>query len=92
MVSHKMVWGRILKLGVSLTVALAVVALSLALVQFINPAGPRMSRISPGFLIVIALLLGARYAARRQARKREEILKAVRRRPLGLSDDSSDGS
>ncbi len=76
-----------MKLRVSLTGALVFIALSLAVVQFINPFGARMPRVSPGFLILIALLLAARYAARRQAQKRAEILKAVPRRPLGLSDD-----
>ena len=41
-------------------------------------------------LAVVALLLGARWASQRQARKRAEILKAVPRRPLGLSEDSPD--
>lgn len=40
-------------------------------------------------LIVIALLLiVARFAIRRQAKKRAELLKSVPRRPLGLDDES----
>jgi hypothetical protein len=70
-----------MKLRVNLTAALAVVALVLAAVQ---------SRLSRGWLIFIALLLAARWASQRQARKRAEILKEVPRRPLGLSEDSPD--
>jgi hypothetical protein len=40
--------------------------------------------------VVLALLI-ARFAVRRQARKRAELLKAVPRRPLGLDDDSAAG-
>jgi hypothetical protein len=74
------------KLGLSLTGALMVIALTLAVAEFIS-FGARGSRLNPGVLVIIVLLLGARYAARRQAQKRSEILKAVPRRPLGLSDD-----
>jgi hypothetical protein len=77
-----------MKLRVNMTAALAVVVLVLAFAQYVAPFGPRVFRISPGILIVIALLLAARYGAYRQAKKRDEILKAVPRRPLGLSDDS----
>jgi hypothetical protein len=74
------------KLRVSLTGALMVVALTLVVAEFIR-FGVRGSRLNPGILVIIVLLLAARYAARRQARKRSEILKTVPRRPLGLSDD-----
>lgn len=76
----------------SRTLALAALVLALALVEFIHPFGPRVLRISPGLLVILALLLAARHAVRHEARKREEILKAVPRRPLGLSDDSQDRS
>jgi hypothetical protein len=74
------------KLRVSLTGALMVIALTLAVVELIR-FGAGGSRINPGVLVIIVLLLAVRYAARRQAKKRSEILKAVPRRPLGLSDD-----
>jgi hypothetical protein len=74
------------KLRVSVTGALMVVALTLAAVELIR-FGARGSRVNPGVLVIIVLLLAARYAARCQARKRSEILKTVPRRPLGLSDD-----
>jgi hypothetical protein len=71
-----------MKLRVNLTAALAVIALTLSAAQ---------SRVSRGWLILVALLLGARWAAQRQTRKHKEILKAIPRRPLGLSrDDSAD--
>jgi len=73
-----------------MTAVLAVIALVLAIAQFVAPFGPRVFRISPGILVIAALLLAARYGAHRQAKKRDEILKAVPRRPLGLSDDSPD--
>ena len=77
-----------MKLRLSLTGALMVIALALAAVELIR-FGARGSRINPGVLVIIVLLLAARYAARRQARKRSEILKAVPRRPLGLSDEDA---
>ena len=52
-----------MKLRVNMTAALAVIALVLALAQFVAPFGPRAFRISPGVLVIIALLLGARYGA-----------------------------
>jgi hypothetical protein len=76
------------KLRMSLTAVLAVTALGLAVVQFARPDGPRGYFSSFGLLMLIALLLGGRYAAQRQAQKRGEILKNVPRRPLGLSDES----
>ena len=65
----------------------AAIALALAVIQWVHPFS---ARLSPMVLIVVALLLGARYAVRRQARKRSEILRAVPRRPLGLDDDAKD--
>ncbi|MGH9666444.1 MAG: hypothetical protein ACRD9L_18620 [Bryobacteraceae bacterium] len=38
-------------------------------------------------VLIVLLLIGARFAVRRQARERAELLKAVPRRPLGLDDD-----
>ncbi len=73
------------KFPVNTTAVLAVIALSLGIVQLISPV-PGMSRISPQALFVIGALLGLRYAWRRESRKREEILKAVPRRPLGLDE------
>jgi hypothetical protein len=64
----------------------AVLALALAIVELFQPADARLTRLSPGILIVIAAL-GARTALRRQAQKREEMLKAVPQRPLGLDED-----
>jgi len=66
----------------------AVLALALAIVELFQPADSRITRLSPGILLVIAALMGARTALRRQARKREEMLKAVPRRPLGLDNET----
>lgn len=68
------------------TAIAAIIILALGVVQMIHPF---TGRISAGALILIGVLLGARYFARRQARSRERVLKDVPRRPLGLSDDSS---
>lgn len=46
----------------------------------------REYRIGPGVLLAIVVLLGARYAAQYQAKKRQAILKAVPKRPLGLDE------
>ncbi len=70
---------------VNTTAALAVIALSLGIVQLFHPL-PGLSRVSPQAWFVIGALLGLRYAWRRESRKREEILKAVPRRPLGLDE------
>lgn len=77
----------LVKLRVNLTVMLALAAAVLAVVQFAN-LGPRLGAVSPGLLILIAALLGARYAVKRQKDKRAELLKSVPRRPLGISDES----
>jgi len=69
-----------------LTVTGAILALVLGLLQLVHPI-EALPRISPGLLIFVALLLGARHASRQQAAKRSEILKEVPQRPLGLSDD-----
>jgi len=66
------------KLRDSLTLVLGIVVLILAIVFHMRL----------GFLIVIALLLALRYATILQKRKREQILREVPRRPLGLSNDS----
>jgi len=75
------------KLRINMTAALAVIALAIAIAEFVGPAGLRNIRISPTVLVIAALLLAARYGVKRQAKKREEILKEVPRHPLGLSDD-----
>ena len=61
----------------------AVVVLALAIYAALNPGS---SRLSPAALFVIALLLGVRYAARRQAQKRAQTLKEVPKHPLGLDE------
>jgi len=66
----------------------AVLALGLALIELFQPPESRMTRLSPAILFLIGALMGARTALRRQARKREELLKAVPRRPLGLDEDT----
>jgi hypothetical protein len=71
------------------TVVLAVIVLALGVVQWIHPL-PGLARVNPGVSFIVAALLLARYAARRQALRRMKILDAVPRRPLGLSDDSPD--
>ncbi len=77
-----------MKLRLNLTIILAAVALLLAVIEWIHPFGGR-PRISPSIVVVILLLVGVRYAARQQAQKRAEIMKAVPDRPLGLSDDAT---
>lgn len=71
----------------NLTIALALVAAALAIAQFAH-VGPRLAALSPGLLVLIAALLGARYAVQRQKQKRDALLKAVPRRPLGIADDA----
>lgn len=66
----------------------AVLVLALAIVELFQPADARLTRLSPWILIVIAALMGARTALRRQAQKREEMLKAVPQRPLGLDEEN----
>ena len=79
-----------MKLRPDLPVILGVVALALALMRVFRPFGSGRFGIGPVSLIVILLLLGLRYAMRRQTQKRGEILKTVPKHPLGLADDPSD--
>lgn len=61
----------------------AVVVLGLAIYAALNPGA---TRLSPAALFFIALLLGIRYAARRQAQKRQQVAKEVPKHPLGLDE------
>ncbi|HEY7335164.1 MAG TPA: hypothetical protein VH639_09790 [Bryobacteraceae bacterium] len=65
----------------------AAVTLALGIYELTQPADTR--RITPFILFTIAALFAARIAARRQIRKREQIVKAVPPKPLGLDDESS---
>jgi hypothetical protein len=76
---------EVVKFHVNTTAALAVLAISMGLVQWINPL-PGMSRISPQAFLLVGALFGLRYAVQRESKKREEILKSVPRRPLGLDE------
>jgi hypothetical protein len=73
--------------GENLPLILAAVAICLAIVQAIRPFG---ARVPPGLLIVIALLLGLRWAMRRQTRVLRDKLKQVPQHPLGISDEHPD--
>ena len=64
---------------------LGAVALGLVVIQFFRPLGS--TRIPPGILLLFVLIVVLRQAVRRQGRKREDVLKDVPRRPLGLSDE-----
>jgi uncharacterized membrane protein len=70
------------------TLVLAVVVLGLAAYEFLHPSAA--FRIGPVPLLLLALLLVVRYLARRQAQKRQELLKSVPPRPLGLSGEAPD--
>jgi hypothetical protein len=76
---------EVVKFHVNTTATLAVIAISLGLIQLFNPL-PAMSRISPQAFFLVGALFGLRYAVRRESQKREEILKSVPRRPLGLDE------
>jgi len=67
---------------------MALLVLGLAIFEYANPS--RQNRIGPGTLLVISLLLGLRFVFVRQAEKRSNMAKEVPRRPLGLSDESSE--
>ena len=67
---------------------LALVVLGLAIYEFANPTRPY--RLGPGLLLLIAVLMGIRYAFARQAQARANAAKDVSPRPLGLTDESSD--
>jgi FtsH-binding integral membrane protein len=73
------------KLRDNLTLTLAALALVLAIVQMIHPIG---FNIHPWMLIVVALLLGLGHLMRKQRQSREELLKDVPAKPLGIADES----
>lgn len=74
-----------MRFPVNTTLMLAVFVLSLGIVHLVHPL-PGLYRISPLAFFIVGAVLGLRYAAHRQAGKREELLKAVPRRPLGLDE------
>jgi|HubBroStandDraft_6_1064221.scaffolds.fasta_scaffold3344155_2 hypothetical protein len=76
---------EVVKFHVNTTAALAVIAFCLGAIQLIGPL-PGMSRIKPAAFIFVGALFGLRYAVQRESKKREEILKSVPRRPLGLDE------
>jgi Flp pilus assembly protein TadB len=65
----------------NLGIVIALAAGVLAIIQTIRPVLPH---VSPAILAIIALLGGVRYAVRRQARRRDRMLRDVPKRPLGL--------
>jgi hypothetical protein len=71
------------KFPINTTAVAAVIVLGLTIYEY---SSRREFLIGPGVLLAIVVLLGARYAAQYQARKRAAILKAVPKRPLGLDD------
>lgn len=71
------------KFPINTTAIAAVIVLGLTIYEYFSK---REYRIGPGVLLAIVVLLGARYAAQYQAKKRQAILKAVPKRPLGLDD------
>jgi hypothetical protein len=77
---------------VSIRAVLGVGALLAGMAEFVTPFGPPYLRRSPALLILVGLVLLAREAIWRQSHTREQILKDVPDKPLGLSDDSSEGA
>jgi len=71
------------KFPINTTAIAAVIVLGLAIYEY---SSRREFLIGPGVLLAIVILLGARYAAQYQAKKRQAILKAVPKRPLGIDD------
>jgi hypothetical protein len=67
-------------------------ALLVGIAQFVKPFGPPYLHRMAALLIVAGLVLLARESIWQQSHTREEMLKSVPRRPLGLSDDSSEGA
>ncbi len=75
-----------MKFPVTTTAIAAIIVLGLAVYEFFTPGE---HRIGPGTLLVIALLLVARYAAQYQQKKRASVIKSVPPRPLGLDDSET---
>jgi hypothetical protein len=71
------------KFPINTTAVAAVIVLGLTIYEY---SSRKEFLISPGILLAIVVLLGARYAAQYQAKKRAAILKAVPKRPLGIDD------
>ncbi len=79
-----------MRLRTYFALVMALLVLALSIFEYANPS--RQNRIGPGTLLVISLLLGLRFVFVRQAEKRSSMAKEVPRRPLGLTDESSDQS
>jgi hypothetical protein len=73
------------KFPINTTAVAAVIVLGLTVYEYFSR---KEFRIGPGVLLAVVVLLAARYAAQYQARKRQEVLKAVPKRPLGLDDQN----
>jgi hypothetical protein len=69
----------------SWSLILASILLVFGIVQWVRPfsAAP----VNPKLMILAALLLFLRYGAARQHQKRQEMLNAVPKHPLGITDD-----
>jgi hypothetical protein len=68
---------------INTTAIAGVIVLGLAAYEYFSR---REYILAPGLLLAIVALLGARYAAQYQAKRRAALLKAVPKRPLGLDD------
>jgi hypothetical protein len=73
------------KFPINTTAVAAVIVLGLTIYEYFSR---KEFRIGPGVLLAIVVLLGARYAAQYQAKKRAAIVKSVPKRPLGLDDSN----
>lgn len=67
-------------------IALGFTALIVGVVSYFYPFGVRFN---PTLLFLLAGLLCLRFLVRRQKIKRDQLMKEVPRRPLGISDDQS---
>ena len=72
-----------MKFPINTTAIAAVIVLGLTAWEYLSR---KEYRIGPGTLLLIFLLLAARYAAQLQAKKRADLIKSVPKRPLGLDD------
>lgn len=67
------------------TLVLAAVVIIFGVVQIVRPFSG--APFNPVLMILIGLLLFVRYGMARQREKRMEMMKEVKKRPLGLGED-----
>lgn len=69
------------------TLVIAVALIAIGATEMVRPFGPPIISRMPILVLLLGVLLAARYGAHAVAKQRTQIVSEVPKHPLGLSDD-----